>query len=146
MIRVVRNDPTQRIGRIHAPVVVSDREMVPRLPRKIMPQEKTSSRMLHTSRHLHHILHDLLNRRIRDTHIDRANGDHKIKTRDDVSSVLDEFVEISEVVLPGSMRIIKIVRDMAEGVEYRHIYFEVVSTAPRPEMVLGTAYTIHSRL
>ena len=45
--------------------------------------------MLHTPTHLHHILHNLLDRGILYGHVDRAHRDHKVESRDDVASILN---------------------------------------------------------
>lgn len=52
-----------------------------------MPKEQPPRRVLHTPAHLQHILHDLLDGRVRYRHVDGANGDHQVETGDDVSGV-----------------------------------------------------------
>lgn len=68
-----------------SPIAIPDRKVIPRQPAQIMPQEQPTRRMLYSSRHLHHILHDLLDGRIGDRHIDGADGDHEVETGNDVS-------------------------------------------------------------
>lgn len=42
-------------------------------------------RMLYTPTHLHHILHNLLHWGIFNAHVNRANRDHQVQPRNDVS-------------------------------------------------------------
>lgn len=67
------------------PIAIPDRKVISRQPAQIVSQEQPTRRMLYPSCHLHHILHDLLHGRIGDRHVDGADGDHEVKTRDDVS-------------------------------------------------------------
>lgn len=73
-------------------------QVVSGLTTKIVAKEETANGMLDTSAHLHHVLHNLLDRGILDAHVDGADGDHEVETRDNVAGILDELVEIGEVV------------------------------------------------
>ena len=55
---------------LDSPLILSDRQAIPRLTREVMPQEQSSRRMLNTSSHLHHVLHDLLDGSVGDGHVD----------------------------------------------------------------------------
>jgi hypothetical protein len=65
---------------------------------KIVSQEQATNRVLDTSAHLHHVLHNFLDRRIFNRHVDSTHGDHKVQAGDDVARILDELVKVGEVV------------------------------------------------
>jgi hypothetical protein len=75
--------------------------------------------MLYPTTHLHHILHDLFDRRILNCHVDGADGGHKIEARDDVSCILDELVQIGEVVY--GVVVTEVDGEMAEGIKDGHV-------------------------
>jgi hypothetical protein len=75
--------------------------------------------MLYPTTHLHHILHDLLDRRILNCHIDGADSGHKIEARDDISCILDELVQIGEVV--HGVVVTEVDGEMAEGIKDSHV-------------------------
>lgn len=51
------------------PIDVTDGQEIPGLTGQIVPQEQAASRVLHSSRHLKHVLHDLADRGILDRHV-----------------------------------------------------------------------------
>ena len=80
------------------PWIIAHRQVVSGLSAQVVSQEETSYRMEYSSRHLHHVLHDLLYRRVWDRHVYRADSYHKIQSGDDVAGILYKFVEVGEVV------------------------------------------------
>ena len=71
--------------------------MVPSLAHQVVSRKHAAQRILNTSQHFLHVLHDLFNRRVFHPHIYRPDSYHQVETRYDVPSILDEFVEIGEV-------------------------------------------------
>lgn len=68
--------------------------MVASLASEVVTEEQATDGMLHAAAHLHHILHDLLDGRILNGHINCADGDHEVQTRDNIACILNEFVQV----------------------------------------------------
>ena len=84
------------------------RQVIARHAREVVAQKEATRRVLHAATHLHHVLHDLLDRRIGHGHVDAADGDHEVEARHDVAAVLHELVQVREVVLAGHVRVIQV--------------------------------------
>lgn len=80
--------------------------------------------MLHASAHLHHILHDLLDRRIFYTHVNRPDRDHEVQARDDVACILHQLVEVCEVIL--GVGVAEVDREMSERIKDCHVELVVL--------------------
>src|SRR2546421_11522881 len=98
--------------------------MVSSLPTQVIPEEETSNRVLNTARHFHHVLHNFLHWGILNSHVDSADGDHKIEPWDDVACVLDELVKVCKVI--NRMGVAEIDRKVAERIEDSHVQFVVL--------------------
>lgn len=105
-------------------LLFSHGEVVASLPTQIVPQEQAANRMLNSTTHFHHVFHNLLDRGIFDGHIDRSDGDHEVEARDDVSSILDEFVKVGEVV--DRVGVAQVVGEVSQGVKDGHVEFIVL--------------------
>jgi hypothetical protein len=80
--------------------------------------------VLHATTHLHHVLHNLLDRRIFNCHIDSTDRGHKIEARNDVACILDELVQVGEVV--HGVVVTEVDGEMAEGIEDCHVELVVL--------------------
>lgn len=74
--------------------------------------------------HLHHVLHDLLDGRILNGHVDGTDRDHEIEARYDVSGILDELVQVSKVV--DGVVLAEVDGQVAEGIEDGHVELVVL--------------------
>lgn len=77
--------------------------------------------------HLHHVLHNLLDGRILNSHVDGPDGDHEVQAGDDISGILDEFVEIGEVIY--GVVLAEVDGEMAQGIEDGHVELVVLLRA-----------------
>ncbi len=77
-----------------------------------------------SSGHFHHILHDFLDWSIGNGHVHGTDGNHEVKTGNDVASVLDQLVKVGEVVTSLCVSIVQIVGEMSQSIEYGHILGE----------------------
>jgi len=68
------------------------------LTAEVVAEEETTDRVLDTSAHLHHVLHNLFDGSILNTHVDGSDGNHEVQAGDDVAGILDELVEVGKVV------------------------------------------------
>lgn len=68
------------------PGIVADWEMVASHAAEIVSEKETPCRVLHTARHLHHVLHNLLDRRVRNRHVDCPDRHHEVCTRRSAAS------------------------------------------------------------
>lgn len=62
----------------NVPWVVAHRKVVARHPAQVVSKEQAACRVLHAASHLHHVLHDLLDRRLGDGHVNGPNGHHEV--------------------------------------------------------------------
>jgi hypothetical protein len=101
---------------------------------QVVSQKQSSNWVLHAATHLHHVFHDLLDRRIFNCHVDGADRGHKIEARDDVSCILDELVQVGEVV--HGVVVTEVDGEMAEGIEDGHVELVVLlgPQAARPQL------------
>ena len=88
------------------PRVDADWQVVSCLPTEIMAEEEPSDGMQHPARHLHHVLHDLLDGGVGDRHVHGADCDHEVESGDDVASILYKLVQIGEVVAALSVSLV----------------------------------------
>lgn len=100
-------------------LAVARRQAVARLASEIVAQEEAANRVLHSATHLHHVLHNFLDGRILNCHVDGANSDHEVQAGNDISGILDELVEVGEVVY--GVVLAEVDGKMAEGIEYGHV-------------------------
>jgi hypothetical protein len=105
-------------------LAVAGREAVACLTREVVSQEKAANGVLHSATHLHHVLHNLLDRRILDRHVDGADRDHKVQAGDDVPGILNELVEVGEVV--DGVVLAEVDGEMAERIEDGHVQLVVL--------------------
>lgn len=118
----VGQDEADRVVQVAARAgVISDGEVVSRHAAEVVPQEETAGRVLDSARHLHHVLHDFLYWRTGNRHVDGADGDHEVQTRDNVAGVLDQLVQVGEVVLPGRVSVIEIRREVSQRIKHGHV-------------------------
>jgi hypothetical protein len=54
--------------------------------------------VLYSATHLHHVLHDFLNGRILNRHVDGADGAHEVQAGNDIAGILDELVQVGQMV------------------------------------------------
>ncbi len=101
--------------------ILSDGKVIAGCTAEVVAEEETSGGMLNTSAHLHDVLHDLFDGSVGYRHVNASNGDHQVKTWDDVAAVLDELVQVGEVVLAGCVGIIEIDRKVSQRIEYGHV-------------------------
>ena len=106
------------------PLAVARRKAVASLAGQIVAQEEAADGVLDAATHLHHVLHDLLDGRILNGHVDGADGDHEVQARDDVAGILDEFVEVGEVV--DGVVLAQVDGEMAQGIEDGHVQLVVL--------------------
>jgi hypothetical protein len=109
------------------PLAITRRKAVAGLTGKVVPQKQTTNRVLDSATHLHHVLHDLLDRRILNGHVDSADSDHEVQAGNDISGILDELVEVSEVVY--GVILAEVDGEMAEGIEDGHVQLVVLLRA-----------------
>jgi hypothetical protein len=110
-----------RARRTHAPGVVADGQAAARLAGEVVAEEQPADGVEHAARHLHHVLHDLLDGRVRLRHVHGADGDHEVQAREDVPRVLHELVQVREVVLAGLVRLAEVVGQVPERVKHGHV-------------------------
>lgn len=60
----------------YSPRIVSYWQMVPCHAAQVVPKKESPGGVLHAPRHFHHILHDLLDRCVRNGHVDGPDGHH----------------------------------------------------------------------
>ena len=96
----------------NSPGFCPDRQVVPGLTTEIMSEEQTAYGVEHAPAHLHHVLHDFLYRCFGDGHVDGADGDHEVETRDDIPGILNELVEVSEMVSRLGVCVVEVVGEM----------------------------------
>jgi len=101
------------------PLTVARREAVACLASEVVSQKQAADGMLNPATHLHHVLHDFLDWRILNGHIDGAHGDHEVQARNNVAGILDELVKVGEVV----HRVVfpQVDGQMAQGIENGHV-------------------------
>jgi hypothetical protein len=99
-------------------------QIVSGLTAEVVAEEETTDRVLNTSAHLHHVLHNLFDGSILNAHVDGSDGDHEVQTRDNVAGILNKLVEVGEVV--GRMGFAQVDGKMAQGIEDGHVQLVVL--------------------
>jgi hypothetical protein len=121
----VGQDEADRVLQIAlGPVAVAGREVVTRLAGQIVAQEQAADGVLDAATHLHHVLHDLLDGRILNGHVDGADGAHEVQAGDDIAGILDELVQVGKVV--DGVVLAQVHGEMAQGVEDGHVQLVVL--------------------
>jgi hypothetical protein len=101
------------------PLAVALWKVVTRLAGEIVAQKQTADGVLDSATHLHHVLHDLLDGRILNGHVDGADGAHEVQARNDIPGILDELVQVGEVVY--GVVLAEVDGQMAQGIEDGHV-------------------------
>jgi len=91
---------------------------------KIVPQKQAADRVLHAATHLHHVLHDLLHRRILNGHVDGADSAHEVQAGNDIPGILDQLVQVGEVV--DGVILAKVDGEVPQGIKDGHIELVVL--------------------
>jgi len=115
-------------------LAVSVRQTVARLASEVVAQKKAANGVLDSATHLHHVLHDLLDGRVLDSHVHGADGAHEVQAGDDVAGILDELVEVGEVVY--GVVLAEVDGKVAQGIEDGHVELVVLlgAEAARPQL------------
>ena len=73
--------------RLDSPWIVANGEMISRHSGEIVTKEESSSRMLYSTSHFHHILHDFLDGSVGNRHVNGSDGHHEIYNIEGMRSV-----------------------------------------------------------
>ena len=121
----VGQDEANRILQIAlGPLAVAGWEAVACLAGKVVAQKQAANGVLDTATHLHHVLHNLLDGRILNGHVNGAHGDHEVQARNDITGILDKLVEVGKVV--DGVVLAQVDGQMAQGIEDGHVQLIVL--------------------
>jgi hypothetical protein len=109
------------------PLAVARRQAVPCLAGQIVAQEQATDGVLHSATHLHHVFHDLLDRRVLNGHVHSADGAHEVQAGNDIPGILDELVQVGEVV--HGVVLTEVDGKVAQGIEDGHVELVVLLRA-----------------
>jgi hypothetical protein len=108
--------------------------MVACLASEVVAQKQAPDGVLDSATHLHHVLHDFLDGRILNGHVDGADGAHEIEAGNDVPGILDELIEVGQVV--DRVVLAQVDGKVAQGIEDGHVELIVLlgAEAARPQL------------